>query len=98
MKNPEADVQQVRYVAHLSRLHLSNEEEQKMALQLSRILAYAAKLEEANTDDVKPTSHVVTLTNVLRDDESTASLPVSEALANAPRKKNGYFEVPKVLR
>ena len=98
MSNPAVDMEQVHYVAHLSRLHLSKEEEERMAVQLGRILAYVAKLNEADTSNVEPTSHALALRNVLRDDEAAPSLPVPEALANAPRQKDGYFVVPKVLR
>lgn len=91
-------IDQVRYVAHLSRLRLGDEEEQAMAEQLGRILAYAAKLNQVDTTTIAPTSHAIPLENVLREDEPAPSLPVSEALANAPRTKDGCFQVPRVLR
>jgi len=89
--------EEVRYIAHLSRLKLADEEEEKFARQLGEILAYVDKLRELDTRDVLPTSHVLPIKNVFREDKRRSSLSQDEALSNAPRKKYGHFQVPRVI-
>jgi len=88
---------QVRYVAALARLALTDEEVARFAAQLGDILAYVGQLQRLDTEQVPPTSHAIPMTNVFRDDEITASLPVEAALANAPQRKGSFFKVPRVL-
>jgi aspartyl-tRNA(Asn)/glutamyl-tRNA(Gln) amidotransferase subunit C len=90
-------VDEVRWVAHLARLELSPAELQKMAQQLSAIVDYVAQLQQVNTDGVEPLAHAVELQNVFRPDEPTPSLPVNEALANAPQRHGDFYSVPAVL-
>ena len=87
----------VKYVAHLARLTLSAEEEQKLSSQLGNILGYIEKLKEADIQGVEPTAHAFPLVNVTRPDETRASMPVDEALRNAPAAANGLFIVPKIV-
>ncbi|HOC56299.1 MAG TPA: Asp-tRNA(Asn)/Glu-tRNA(Gln) amidotransferase subunit GatC [Verrucomicrobiota bacterium] len=87
----------VKYVAHLARLSLSPEEEQKMGEQLGNILGYIEKLKEVNVSGVDPTAHAFPLINVVRPDEVRPSLTNEEALRNAPAQANGLFMVPKIL-
>lgn len=87
----------VKYVAHLARLKLSPEEEQKLGAQLGDILGYIEKLKEANVAGVEPTAHPFPLVNVTRPDEARPSLPHEEALRNAPQKTAGLFAVPKIV-
>ncbi len=87
----------VKYVAHLARLTLSPEEEQKIGAQLGNILGYIEKLRELDVSEVQPTAHAVPLINVMRPDEVRPSLPTEEALRNAPAKANGLFLVPKIV-
>jgi aspartyl-tRNA(Asn)/glutamyl-tRNA(Gln) amidotransferase subunit C len=87
----------VRYVAHLARLDLTPEEEQKYGEQLSQVLGYIAKLNELDVTNVEPTAHAVPLVNVTRPDEPRPSLSNEEALRNAPAKANGLFVVPGIL-
>jgi aspartyl-tRNA(Asn)/glutamyl-tRNA(Gln) amidotransferase subunit C len=68
-----------------------------MTAQLSRILNYVAQLQAVNTDGVEPLAHALDVTNVFRPDEPGVSLPVNEALANAPRRQQDFFSVPAVL-
>jgi aspartyl-tRNA(Asn)/glutamyl-tRNA(Gln) amidotransferase subunit C len=89
--------QQVRDVAKLSRLRLSDEEVHHFAGQLSRVLEYMSKLSELNLDGIEPLAHPIDMTNVLREDTEQAGLSVETALANAPAKMTPFFEVPKVL-
>ena len=87
----------VKYVAHLARIALSPEEEQKIGAQLGNILGYIEKLRELDVTQVEPTAHAVPLINVVRLDEVRPSLPTEEALRNAPAKANGLFLVPKIV-
>ena len=84
-------------VANLARLKLSQEGAAAMTEQLDRILGYIAKLNEINTDDVKPTSHAQEISNAFREDEQKTSLPRSEALANGPKQNEEAFIVPRVI-
>lgn len=90
-------IEDVDKVAALAKLDFSEEEKTRIAEQLNQIVAYVEKLQELNTDDVPPTSHVINLVNVLRDDKVEPWLSQEEALRNAPAKKRGYFSVPKVI-
>jgi len=94
MASAEIDV---KYVAHLARLALTPEEEQKLGAQLGHILGYIEKLRELDVTNVEPTAHAVPMVNVTRADEVQPSLPPGEALRNAPRQANGLFIVPKIV-
>ena len=87
----------VKYVAHLARLSLSPEEEQKISAQLGNILGYIEKLKEVDVNGVEPTAHAFPLVNVTRPDEIRPSLSNDDALRNAPAKANGLFIVPKIV-
>lgn len=88
---------QVLHIAKLANLPLSSAEVKKFRKQLSDILDYINLLEELNTKDVEPTSQVTGLENVVRKDEAGETLTQKEAPSGASRKKNGHFEVGKVL-
>ncbi|MFQ6113435.1 MAG: Asp-tRNA(Asn)/Glu-tRNA(Gln) amidotransferase subunit GatC [bacterium] len=90
-------IQDVEKIAALAKLEFSSEEKQKLAKQLDQIVAYVEKLNELDTESVPPTSHVIDLKNVLREDKVEEWLTQEEALRNAPAKKHGYFSVPKVI-
>ena len=87
----------VKYVAHLARLSLTPEEEQKIGAQLGSVLGYIEKLKEVDISGVEPTAHAFPLVNVTRPDEVRSSLSHEEALRNAPAKANGLFIVPKIV-
>jgi aspartyl-tRNA(Asn)/glutamyl-tRNA(Gln) amidotransferase subunit C len=87
----------VKYVAHLARLSLSAEEEQRIGSQLGHILGYIEKLKEVDVSGVEPTAHTFPLVNVTRADEVRPSLSQEEALRNAPAQANGLFIVPKIV-
>ena len=87
----------VKYVAHLARLSLSPEEEQKIGAQLGHILGYIEKLKEVDVTGVEPTAHAFPLVNVTRPDEVRPSISHEEALRNAPAQANGLFIVPKIV-
>lgn len=90
-------VKDVEYVAKLARLNLSDEEREKFTKQLDAILQYADKLNELNTDDIEPTTHVLPLTNVMREDVVKESLSQEKVFRNAPEEEDGQFKVPAVL-
>jgi aspartyl-tRNA(Asn)/glutamyl-tRNA(Gln) amidotransferase subunit C len=94
MAATELDLQ---HVAHLARLNLTKEEEQKFGAQLGQILGYIAKLNELDVSQVEPTAHAVPLVNVTRPDEIRPSLSNEQALRNAPASANGLFVVPKIV-
>ena len=94
MANVDIDV---KYVAHLARLSLSSEEEQKIGAQLGSILGYIEKLKEVDVSGVEPTAHAFPLVNVTRADEVRPSMSQEEALRNAPAQANGLFIVPKIV-
>ncbi len=90
-------IQDVEHVAKLARLDLSEEEKQTYMKQLNAILQYADKLNELDTDQVEPTSHVMELVNVTREDERRSSWPIEQVMKNAPEEDEGQFKVPAVL-
>lgn len=94
MPVPQIDV---KYVAHLARLHLTPEEERVFGAQLGQVLGYMEKLNELDVSRVEPTAHAVPLANVVRPDEPRPSLPHEEALRNAPASVNDLFQVPKIV-
>ncbi len=87
----------VEYVAKLARLKLSEEEKERFTKQLDQILKYVGKLNKLDTEKVKPTSHVLPLKNVFREDKVGKSLEVEKALENAPEKARGFFKVPRII-
>lgn len=93
----EITIKDVEYVARLARLKLTHDEKEKYARQLGDILNYINKLNELDTSKVEPTSHVISLSNVFREDKVRESLPAEEILSNAPQKSRGFFRVKKVI-
>lgn len=87
----------VRKVASLSRLRVSDEELEGFTAQFNQIVLYVEKLNEVDTDGVEPMTSVLDASNVLRDDEPGPLLTSAEALSNAPKKTEGFFSVPKVI-
>jgi aspartyl-tRNA(Asn)/glutamyl-tRNA(Gln) amidotransferase subunit C len=85
---------EVLHVARLARLALTDEEAERLGAQLNAILEAVGKVAELDLDDVEPTAHPLELVNVWADDEPRPSLPVDEALANAPEREDGFFKVP----
>jgi aspartyl-tRNA(Asn)/glutamyl-tRNA(Gln) amidotransferase subunit C len=87
----------VRKVARLARLALTDAEVEKFAHQLGDVLKYVDLLGEVATDDVAPMAHPVEMANVFRADEPQSSLPREAALVNAPQQDGRYFLVPPIL-
>ena len=90
-------IQEVEHVANLARLTFDEEQKEKLAEQLARILDYIEQLNELDTEGVEPTSHAIPVKNVVRPDVVSPSLTQDEALANAPSNVDGLFEVPKIV-
>jgi aspartyl-tRNA(Asn)/glutamyl-tRNA(Gln) amidotransferase subunit C len=87
----------VRKVAHLARLDLSDAEVAMMARQLSAIVDYVGQLQRLDLEGVEPLAHALDVSNVFRPDEPAPSLTVEQALANAPQRQRDFFRVPAVL-
>jgi len=89
--------EQVAQVAFLARLELTDEEKDRLTDHLNQILEHFKKLEELDTTDVEPTSHVIPVENVFRSDRARPSLPTDEVLANAPEADDNCFAVPRIV-
>jgi aspartyl-tRNA(Asn)/glutamyl-tRNA(Gln) amidotransferase subunit C len=87
----------VEHVAELARLALTAAEKEQFITQLNEILTYMEKLNELDTTDVEPTSHVIPMSNVFRDDEVQASLDRDAVLQNAPEAAHFFFKVPRII-
>jgi aspartyl-tRNA(Asn)/glutamyl-tRNA(Gln) amidotransferase subunit C len=87
----------VEHLARLARLAVTDEELDRFAGQLDQVLTAVARVGEASAADVPPTSHAVPLTNVLRPDVVTPSLPRDAVLAGAPAAEDDRFRVPRIL-
>jgi aspartyl-tRNA(Asn)/glutamyl-tRNA(Gln) amidotransferase subunit C len=88
------DRAQVLHVARLARLELTDEEVERMAAELSKVLDHIEKIRELDLEGVPPTSHVLDVVNALRADQPEPSLPVEVALASAPEPVADGFGVP----
>jgi aspartyl-tRNA(Asn)/glutamyl-tRNA(Gln) amidotransferase subunit C len=86
--------EEVRHVARLARLQLSDEEVDRMAVELAGVLDHIATIAQLDLDDVAPTSHVVAVENALRADEPRPSLPRERVLESAPAVAGDGFAVP----
>lgn len=86
----------VKHVAKLAELEFSEKELEKFTSQLAKILEHVAKISGVDTEDIKPTSHVVDIKNVYREDREKDSVSQKEALKNGPDIKNNGFLVPKI--
>lgn len=87
----------VEHVAHLARLTLSDDELDTMTGQLDNILSYVEKLNELDTDSVKPTSHVFSISNAFREDAVKESLTQEQAVENGPQQNGEMFQVPRII-
>jgi aspartyl-tRNA(Asn)/glutamyl-tRNA(Gln) amidotransferase subunit C len=90
-------IEQVKHVAHLARLALTDEEAEQLTKDLAAIIQYAEQLNELDTENIEPTTHVIDMKNVMRKDEPKEWITQEEALKNAPDHKDGLFRVPAIL-
>lgn len=91
------DEAQVRKVAKLARLELSDAEVEEFTGQLSAILDYVERMNRLDTKDVEPLAHCLPISNVFREDVVKESLGTEKTLANAPQRDGAFFKVPKIL-
>ena len=89
--------EEVRHIATLARVGLTDDEVSRFQSQLSQILEYFQRLQEVDTEDVPPTAHTLAMHNVMRDDEPQPSLDKEDVLANAPQRENDLFRVRAIL-
>ncbi len=87
----------VKYVAHLARIDLQPKELEKLSQELEEVLGFIDKLKKLDIKEIAPTSHILPINNVLRDDLPFDSLSCEKALENAPQKQGNFFGVPKVI-
>ena len=87
----------VEKVAKLARLEVSPAEKEAFAKQLSQILTHVETLRQYDTDGIEPTATVLGQVNVFREDVVRPSLPVDQALANAPEREADAFAVPRII-
>jgi len=88
---------EVEYVSQLAKLEFNEAEKEEFTSQLNSILDYFKKLNELNTEKIEPTAYVVSMPNLLNEDEVKPSLPQDEVLSDAKFVKKGYFKVPKII-
>lgn len=88
---------EVEHVALLARLELNEDEVERFSHQLSAILTYMDKLNELDTRAVEPTSHVIPVTNVFREDEVKEGAWGRVDLSNAPDQEQQHYRVPKII-
>ena len=91
------DAEQVRKVAKLARLELTEAEIEEFTGQLGAILEYVEKMNELDTTNVEPLAHCLPISNVFRADDVRESLGTETTLANAPQRDGPFFRVPKIL-
>lgn len=91
------DKETVQHVAHLARIELQPNELEKLSGQLHDILGFIDKISSLDIENVPAASHILPISNVLRDDRPHTSLPAEKALENAPSKKGNFFSVPKII-
>ncbi|MBI5635230.1 MAG: Asp-tRNA(Asn)/Glu-tRNA(Gln) amidotransferase subunit GatC [Nitrospirae bacterium] len=87
----------LEHLSRLARLALTEEEKSRYGNQLDNILQYVEKLNELDTTGIEPTSHVLSISNVTREDISRPSLCREDALMNAPDKTDAFYRVPKII-
>jgi aspartyl-tRNA(Asn)/glutamyl-tRNA(Gln) amidotransferase subunit C len=94
---PRIAPDEVREIATLARLRLDDGEIDRMAHEIDAILGYIEEVQKLDTTGVEPMTHAVPFDCPLRTDEVVPSLPVEEALRNAPRREASFFQVPRIV-
>ncbi|MFS0779823.1 Asp-tRNA(Asn)/Glu-tRNA(Gln) amidotransferase subunit GatC [Neobacillus sp. 3P2-tot-E-2] len=89
--------EQVKHVANLARLEISEDEAEIFTKQLDAIITFAEQLNELDTTNVEPTYHVLDMKNVFREDIKEKGLPREEVLKNAPDQQDGQIKVPAII-
>jgi len=94
----KVDKDTLHKVAHLARLNVKEEEEEKLLGDMSKILTWVEALKEVDTEGVEPLTHMTRELNVTRPDEAAHTIEKADALKNAPKHNRDFFQVPKVLK
>ncbi len=89
--------EEVRHIARLARVGLSDDDMPRLQSQLSQILDYFRRLQEVDTENIPPTAQTLAMHNVMRDDEPQPSIDKEEVLANAPQREDDHFRVRAIL-
>lgn len=97
MSKSKLSKKQVKHIAKLAQLDLTEKEIEKFQKQLSDILDYVSQLDELDTTGVEPTSQVTGLENVFQEDETKPSLTQKEVLSGAKEKQNNFFKIKKIF-
>ena len=97
MKRQQLTKKDVEHIAWLAHIELSEEEKALFTEQFNDVLDYFKKIDEVDTEGVEPTYHVLDLENVSRRDKTEPSLPVEEALRNAPKKEKKFIKAPRIV-
>lgn len=90
-------LEEVRHIALLARISFTEEEIEKISSQLRSVVDYIGKLNEVDTSDTEPTSHVIPIHNVFRDDIIQSPFNTGEMLKNAPDANESFYIVPKII-
>ncbi len=94
----EIDKESLAKVAHLARLNVNPQQEDKLLKDMSEILSWVEKLKELDTDGVAPLTHMTQEVNVLRDDIAEQTISTQDGLKNAPDHDEKFFKVPNVMK
>jgi len=97
MKRQHLSKKEVEHIAWLAHIELSDKEKALFTEQFNEILDYFKKIDNVDTEGVEPTYHVLDLKNVSRTDEASPSLPIEEALRNAPKKEKKFIKAPRIV-
>ncbi len=97
MKKRRISKKEVEHIAWLAHIELSEEEKDLFTGQFDDILGFFEKIDEVDTERVPPTYHVLDLVNVYREDEVSLSLPIEEALKNAPKRERLFLKAPRIV-
>jgi len=97
MKKQHLSKKDVEHIAWLAHIELSDKEKTLFTDQFNEILEYFKKIDEVDTEGVEPTYHVLDLENVSRTDKMKPSLPIEEALRNAPKKDKKFIKAPRII-
>jgi aspartyl-tRNA(Asn)/glutamyl-tRNA(Gln) amidotransferase subunit C len=93
----DINLKEIEYIANLSRIALTEEEKKIFKKQLTKVLDYIKKLNELNTDTIKPMAYATDMKNVFREEKLTPSLSHQKILNLSPSNVNGFFKVPKII-
>ncbi len=101
MSNVKGQMSKVKinidHVAQLANLTLNDKEKSLFERQLGEVVEYISKLNEINTEKVEPIGHITGLVNISREDKAAPSISQEDALANAKKTHNGFFEVEAIF-